>query len=233
MHPEVTALLALQKEDEVVEEIQSRMDAVAPRLEALDAAREKAQRAMRQLQASIDTDERKQHDAAHRLADHKIRHEHNMAQLDQVKRMREATAAVAQVEMGRKVLVELEGEVRDLGNRVTNARQALSEQQARISELEEQQASLRQAIEAETKVLEAEMKSAQTARSHKAKDVPAPLLSKYDRIRARRRSKSVFQLDGGACGACNTAIPVQRRSSMGATGACEVCEGCGVLMYSE
>ncbi len=233
MHPEVTALLALQEEDEVLEGIQSRMDAVAPRLQALDAAREKAQRAMRQLQGSIEVDERKQHEVAHRLAEHKIRHDHNMAQLDQVKRMREATAAVAQVEMGRKVLVELEGEVRDLSNRVTNARQALSEQQARIAELDEQQASLREEIAGETKALDAEMKVARVARDAKAADVPRVLLSKYDRIRARRRSRSVFPLDGGACGACNTAIPVQRRSSMGTTGACEFCEECGVLMYAE
>ncbi|NBW66428.1 hypothetical protein EBR44_11795 [bacterium] len=52
-----------------------------------------------------------------------------------------------------------------------------------------------------------------------------------DRIRVRRQPEAVFAMNGYSCGACDTAIPMQRRHSMSTTGAIDVCEGCGVLMY--
>jgi predicted nucleic acid-binding Zn-ribbon protein len=61
--------------------------------------------------------------------------------------------------------------------------------------------------------------------------VTASLRSKYDRIRVRRQPEAVFAMNGFSCGACDTAIPMQRRHVMSNTGAIEVCEGCGVLMY--
>ena len=36
---------------------------------------------------------------------------------------------------------------------------------------------------------------------------------------------------GDACGACYTAVPMNRRSQMRMTGAVEGCEACGVMLY--
>ena len=36
----------------------------------------------------------------------------------------------------------------------------------------------------------------------------------------------------GACGNCDTSLPVQRRHEMARTGAIEMCEACGVLLYA-
>jgi hypothetical protein len=58
------------------------------------------------------------------------------------------------------------------------------------------------------------------------------MLSTYDRVRTRRRSETVFPLRGPSCSACDTAIPTQRRAAMAASGALEMCEGCGVLLYA-
>jgi hypothetical protein len=38
-------------------------------------------------------------------------------------------------------------------------------------------------------------------------------------------------LNGGACGACNTAIPMSRRASIKAGGVIDACENCGVILY--
>jgi predicted nucleic acid-binding Zn-ribbon protein len=62
--------------------------------------------------------------------------------------------------------------------------------------------------------------------------VPEGLRSKYDRIRGgKKRTEAVFAMSGMSCGNCDTAIPMQRRHVMNNTGAIDVCEGCGVLMY--
>jgi predicted nucleic acid-binding Zn-ribbon protein len=62
--------------------------------------------------------------------------------------------------------------------------------------------------------------------------VPRSILSKYERIRGREKSFALYQLRGAACGRCNTAIPLQRRNVMAAGRTIEVCEGCGVLLYT-
>jgi uncharacterized protein len=51
-------------------------------------------------------------------------------------------------------------------------------------------------------------------------------------VRTRRRAETVFPLRGPSCSACDTAIPTQRRAAMAATGALEMCEGCGALLYA-
>jgi len=42
----------------------------------------------------------------------------------------------------------------------------------------------------------------------------------------------VFPLRGHSCANCDTVIPLQRRSAMLGSGATEICEGCGVLLYA-
>jgi predicted nucleic acid-binding Zn-ribbon protein len=232
VHADVVALLALQKEDDLLDAIRRKIDSMAPRLAALDQVRDRAATAMRQLQGAVEADEKKQRDLSQRLTDHKVRHERNVAQLDQVKRMREATAAMAQVEMGRKVLLELENELRDVSSRVTNGRKALNEQQASFAELEAEQAAAREALRQERERLDGDLQAAGVIREQAATLVTMTLRYKYDRIRARRRNQSIFVLSAGACGNCDTAVPVQRRKVMVQTGVIELCEACGVLVYA-
>ena len=233
MHPDVKALIALQAEDEIVEGIMLELDAIAPRLAALDAVRARTIKSVNELRGTIEADERKRVDLSGRLTDHKARHDKNVAQLDVVKRMREATAAVSQVEMGRKVLIELEGSLRDVTNRVNEARRVLADREAELAVLDSEQVAARQALQEERDVLTKKLVEAQKARDAEAAGINPPLRHKYDRIRQRRRAQSLFALVAGACGSCDTAIPVHRRQAMTTSGSVEVCEACGVLIYAK
>jgi len=226
------ALLALQAQDDVVDELRGRLDALAPRLAELDQVRQRAVRAIEETRAGVDADERRQRELEGRVSDHRQRHERNVAHLDSVKRMREATAAMLQVEAGRKLLMEEENELRALVGRVADGHASLKKQEANLEELDVSQADARAEIEAERAELGGEYAAASGARKSLAADVEAALLQKYDRIRNRRRSQAVFALDNGACSCCDTAVPVQRRSMMATTGIIEVCEACGVLLYA-
>lgn len=233
MHPDVAALLAVQAEDDIVDGIVAQLDAIAPRLVALDTARATTVRTIEELRLQIDQDEKKRAELAERLSDHKQRQERNVAQLDVVKRMREATAAVSQVEMGRKILLELENNVRELVTRLADARKALEMRQSELERLDAEQQATRDAINAEQTALQASLAGARAARDAKAEKVSAQNRKMYERIRARRRSTSLFALESGACGSCDTSIPVQRRNAMSSSGAIDVCEACGVLIYAK
>lgn len=233
MHPDVAALLAVQAEDDIVDGIVVQLEAIAPRLVALDTARAQTVKAIEELRLQIDQDEKKRAELAELLNDHKQRQERNVAQLDVVKRMREATAAVSQVEMGRKILLELENNVRELVSRLAETRKALDMRQSELERLDSEQAGARETINAEQSALQASLAKARAARNAKAEKVNATLRAKYDRIRARRRSTSLFSLESGACGSCDTSLPVQRRNAMTSTGEIDVCEACGVLIYAK
>ena len=226
------ALIALQAQDDVVDALQSRLDALAPRLAELDQVRQRAIRSIEETRAGVEADERRQRELEGRISDHRQRHDRNVAHLDAVKRMREATAAMLQVEAGRKLLMEEESELRSLSGRVSDGHASLKRQEASLQELDAAQADARAEIEAERAELGGEFAAASGARKSLASEVEAVLLQKYDRIRNRRRSQALFALDGGACSCCDTAVPVQRRSMMASTGVIEVCEACGVLLYA-
>lgn len=226
------ALLALQQQDNVVDEITSRVEAILPRLRALDAARDQAQRTLDEGRALVEGDERRQREIEGRLSEHRQRHERNQAHLDSVKRLREATAAMLQVEAGRKLLLEEENELRALVGRVADGHGFIKRQEEALAGLDREQAAAREAVTAERGALEAELTAARQARTVLAARVEGGVLRKYERIRTRRRAQAVFALNGGACGNCDTAVPIQRRRMMSSTGAIEVCEGCGVLLYA-
>jgi predicted nucleic acid-binding Zn-ribbon protein len=226
------SLLALQRQDDVVDDVVSKVEALAPRLRALDAARDHAERQLTETRAMVEADERRHRELEGRLSDHRQRHERNLAHLDAVKRMREATAAMMQVEAGRKLLLEEESELKSLAARVADGHGAIRRQEEDLVALGQSQAEAREAIATEQAALEARLAEERGVRGGIAVGVEGGLLHKYDRIRSRRRSQAVFPLDGGACGCCDTAVPVQRRKQMVASGIITVCEACGVLLYA-
>jgi predicted nucleic acid-binding Zn-ribbon protein len=226
------SLLALQAQDDVVDELRSRLDALAPRLAELDQVRQRTVRSIEETRAAVDADERRQRELEGRISDHRQRHDKNVAHLDAVKRMREATAAMLQVEAGRKLLMEEESELRSIVGRVADGHSSIKRQQAALDELDLAQADARTTIEGERAGIASELAAAEGGRSGLAKAVDGGLLAKYDRIRNRRRAQALYALDAGACGCCDTAVPVQRRSMMASKGLIEVCEACGVLLYA-
>jgi len=94
------------------------------------------------------------------------------------------------------------------------------------------QSEARSSLEADRAAIDAELSSVKATRDEHARVVPRSMLGSYDKVRRRRRAEAVFPLRGPSCGSCDTAIPTQRRASMAATGALEMCEGCGALLYA-
>lgn len=225
-------LLKLQQQDDVVDGLVRRIETLTPRLASLDVARANAVRTLEETRTLVDADERRQREIEGRISDHRQRHERNLAHLDAVKRMREATAAMAQVEAGRKVLLEEESELRGLVSRIADGHAAIRRLEKGLADLDEEQAADRSQIGEERAQLQEELGAARGVRQQLALAVDSSVLHKYDRIRNRRHTQAVFALNGTACSSCDTAVPVQRRKMMATTGAIEVCEACGVLLYA-
>jgi len=232
MQQEVEALLALQQDDLKIREIESQIRALDPQLAELDKRRDQAAAALVRAETLIQTEEKKQRELQARLAQHKLMQERNLHQLDDVKRMREATAATAQVESTRRLMAEDESELAILGRRIAEMNTAIANAKQALADVEEEQQATRPEIEGKRSSLQEDLGAAKKDRDDRAVAVSRPMLGKYDRIRGKR-VMALYALRGGSCGNCDTAVPMQRRNVMAGSGQIEVCEACGVLLYAE
>jgi predicted nucleic acid-binding Zn-ribbon protein len=232
VHPDVAALLAVQDEDVAIHDLETRLAELVPRLDAMAHDRDRAIAALQQARKSAESEERRRADVAARVSQHRALQEKNQQTLGNVTSMREATAATAQLEQAKRMIDEDERELSAIGQRLAEANRLVSDRERVASELETTQLQAKESLSADKQELEERLADARRIRDEKAKQVPRNLLSRYDRIRSRKRVHAVFPLRGHSCGHCDTMIPLQRRSVMTGTGATEICEGCGVMLYA-
>jgi hypothetical protein len=232
VHQDLEALLALQADDDVIDGLDRKLRALGPRIAELERRRKAVADHLAAAEANAEADERKHRELERRLADHKQRQERNLAHLDSVKRMREATAAMAQVEQAKKILIEEESELQALSRRIADGHKAIVAHRDALAAQDEEQATEREAIARERADIEGAIAEARAKRTQTSARVPRAILAKYDRIRGRKGEQAIFALRGPSCGHCDTAIPMQRRNIMLGTGQIEVCEACGVLLYA-
>jgi len=232
MQQEVEALLALQEDDLKIREIENQIRSLDPELAELDKRRDQAAAALARAQTAIQAEEKKQRELQGRLAQHKQLQERNLHQLEDVKRMREATAATAQVESTRRLMAEDESELAILGRRIAEMNATITSSRQALEAIEAEQQAARPEIETKRTALQSQLDEAKRDRDGRAVSVSRPMLGKYDRIRGKR-DQALYALRGGSCGNCDTAVPLQRRNMMAGSGQIEVCEACGVLLYAE
>jgi len=194
--------------------------------------RDRALVALTQVRQTAQAEEERRRDVAARVSQHRALQEKNQAALNHVTSMREATAATAQLEQAKRMIDEDERELALIGPRLVEANRLSEERERVVRDLEEAQARARDSLTADQRALEEQIAIAKRDRAEKARSVPRALLSRYERIRSKKRIYAIFALRGNSCGHCDTTIPLQRRSLMSGSGATELCEACGVMLYA-
>lgn len=232
MHPDVAELLAVQTDDIEIYGLEERLATLMPRLDAIAKEQERAAVALDQARQAVDAEERRQRDVRGRLDQFRQLEERNQAQLNAVTSAREATAATAQLDQARRMIGEAQRELDGISHRLTDLRHAVTDRDHALRDIERAQKELRSSLDADRATIEAQLADAHKRRDERAAHVPRALLSRYDRIRSKKRVHAIFPLRGSSCANCDTVIPLQRRSAMVGSGATEICEGCGVLLYA-
>jgi len=232
VNPDVAALLDVQADDLKMYGIEDRITALGPRLAALEVERKRADEALNATRQQVESEEKRQRDIQDRLRQHRELRDKSETLLGQVTSPREAAAAMAQIEQAKRFIADEERDLETLGQRLAELRKAVGEREKALQDVEQRQHEARSSLAADKASLEKELSEVRGEREKKAQAVPRSLLTRYDRIRQKRRTTAIFPLRGQSCAHCDTAIPVQRRSTMAATGNTELCEGCGVLLYA-
>jgi len=229
---DLSALLALQEDDLAIHGIETRLAALEPRIRELDTRRQRIVDGITRQTALVSAEEKKQAFLKDKISEHRALIDRNQVQLDAVKTMRQATAASAQMEQARKIVAGEESDLLAINRRLEELRGALGGANSELAACEAEQATARGEVTTQRAELEGELVTAQQKRAASAKGVPDALRSKYDRIRNKKRVQVVVALNSLSCGACDTAIPMQRRHAMMSGTTIEMCEVCGVPMYN-
>jgi predicted nucleic acid-binding Zn-ribbon protein len=232
MHPDVQSLLAVQKDDLEIYGLESRMAALAPRLATLEKERGRAAQELDRARKAIEVEEARHREAQLRVETHRQLVERSQRAYESVTTPREATAAMTQLEQTKRMVDDSERDAQQIQGRINEMRHHVADLENALVDVEHRQSDARSAIDAERAEIESQLAQARAKRDATAQAVPRSMLTKYDKVRSRRRAETVFPLRGPSCSACDTAIPTQRRAAMAASGSVEMCEGCGALLYA-
>ena len=232
MNPDIAALLEVQTDDLAIHALERNIEQLMPKVNALNIECTKAEAAVNQAAQLAEAEEKRRGEIQGRIENHRQLHAKNQAVLNVVTTQKEATAATAQLEQVTKIIAEEERELGAIGQRITEVRALVEERRARLAELEAERETAKESIAADRSRFETDLNTVRIDRNTKAGAVARPLMSTYDRIRSKKRIHAIFPIRGTSCSNCDTAVPLQRRTQMVATGKTEVCEGCGVLLYA-
>lgn len=232
MHSDVIHLLAVQQDDLALLALEKRLAALAPRLAALERERDQVAQQLERVRSAVAAEETRHREALQRVESTRALGERSQRQFESVTSPREAAAAHAQLEQTRRMMAEADAGAQQIVAQLGELRHQAAAYEQALREVESRQVDARAALEGERAEIEALLAAARRQRDDSARAVPRPLLALYDRVQRRRRGETVFPLRGVSCGACDTAVPTQRRAQMAITGALEMCEGCGVLLYA-
>ena len=122
MSTDLDSLLALQADDVVIHGLEERMSALEPRIRELDQRKQRTLDAIGRTSTAVAAEEKKQAWLRDKLAEHKLLIERNQAQMDAVKTMKQATAAVAQMEQARKIVAGEESDLLAINRRLEELR---------------------------------------------------------------------------------------------------------------
>jgi predicted nucleic acid-binding Zn-ribbon protein len=232
VHPDLQSLLNLQEKDKAVDAVKASIDALTPEQQALDDELVHAAQALDDAQRAVSGAEARKAELEGRIAGYKSLQERRRQQLDFVRGAKEASTLTAEIDMARGVLVKEEADFLRSGDAIVEAEKRVKDAEKAHAAAVEKQVEPRAALLQKREELGGELAAAQAERSAATKDVKAPLLAKYERIRRGRAPLAVFPLSHNACGHCFTAVPTQRRMLVQQGQSIESCEVCGVLLYA-
>jgi predicted nucleic acid-binding Zn-ribbon protein len=232
MHPDVQSLLAVQQDDLQVYALEGQLADLAPRIAALEKERGKIAGTLERARKAVEAEESRQREARGRIETHKQLAERSQRQYESVTTPREANAALVQLEQTKRMVQESERDADQIQGRINEMRHQVADLETQLADVETRQAETRASLDADRARIEGELGQATGKRDGLARAVPPRMLATYEKVRSRRRAEIVFPLRGASCSACDTAIPTQRRAAMASTGALEMCEGCGMLLYA-
>ena len=231
MHADLVKLLDLQAKDSAVVEVERQLEALGEETGVLDQALDRAREGLEAAKRAAVEAARRRDELEQKIESYRVLQERRQQRLEHVRNPKEASTLMAELDLARSVVAKEENDWVRSSEAVTQAQFKAAEEERNVGAVAEGQAPERERLAARRQELEVELAQAQQAREHSASQLDRPLRIRYDRLRKARSGDVIVPLVNGACGACHTSIPLNRRSQIKAGTVVDNCEVCGAILY--
>jgi len=231
MHADLVKLLDLQGKDSAVADVERRLEALGEETGVLDQALNRAQEVLEAARRSAADAARRRDELEAKIESYRVLQDRRQQRLEHVRNPKEASTLMAELDLARSVVAKEENDWVRSSDAVTQAQFKAAEEERNVAAVEEGQAADRDRLAARRSELETELAAARQAREESAARLDRPLRVRYDRLRKSRSGDIIVPLLNGACGACHTSIPLNRRSQIRSGAILDNCEVCGAILY--
>ena len=231
MHADLVKLLDLQAKDSAVAEVERRMEALQEETGVLDQALERARQGLEAAKRAAGDAARRRDELEQKIESYRVLQERRQQRLEHVRNPKEASTLMAELDLARSVVAKEENDWVRSSDAVTQAQFKAAEEERNVGAVAEGQVIERARLAERQRALEAELAQAQREREDSASRLDRLLRIRYDRLRKARSGEVIVPLLNGACGACHTSIPLNRRSQIKAGTVVDNCEVCGAILY--
>jgi len=231
MHPELAKLIDLQSKDAAVAAAEQRLTNLSRETVGLDAALQRARDSLEGARRAAADGQRRRDELETKIETYRILQDRRRQRLEQVRNPKDASTLMTELDLTHSVMAKEENDWVRSAEMVLQLEVKVRDEERNLAVLEAAQAPERSEVAQRRAVLEAERDEALRIREESAGHLGKALSGRYDRLRRTRSSDVVVPLVGGACGACHTAVPLNRRSQIKAGNVIDACEACGAILY--
>jgi predicted nucleic acid-binding Zn-ribbon protein len=231
MHADLVKLLELQAKDAVLSQVDQRYTALDEATLVLDQALQRAREALDAAHRALADGQRRRDELEAKIESYRVLQDRRRQRLEQVRNPKEAATLMAELDLTRSIMAEEENNWVRSADAVAQLEQKVQSEALNLKAVEAAQAPERKTVAGQRAGLDAERAAALTERHAAAALIEKPLRIRYDRLRKSRSSDVVVPLVGGSCGACHTAVPLNRRSQIKSGAVLDGCEACGAILY--
>jgi predicted nucleic acid-binding Zn-ribbon protein len=231
MHADLVKLLDLQAKDAVVADVERRLEALRGEFTTLDQALEQARAGLDSARRAAADASRRRDELEAKIESYRLLQDRRRLRLEHVRNPKEASTLMAELDLARSVVAKEENDWVRSAETVTQLERKAAEEEVSVGQVEESQAPERAQLDARRAELEAELAAAHASREAAAAQLDRSLRTRYERLRKSRLTEVVVPLVANGCGACHTAVPLNRRSQIRSGAVIEGCEACGAILY--
>ncbi|OGR47732.1 MAG: hypothetical protein A2X37_04255 [Elusimicrobia bacterium GWA2_66_18] len=225
------SLVALQEKDSALDSIQKEIDAVPPRLAALEADLASEKRLLDAAKAKILELEKKKKSKELDVAAKEEAARKHAGQLNDLKSNEAYKVMQAEIEKEKAAVGDIETEILQIMEQIDAARIEEKAAVVEFNKTNEFSKKDREKLEAELSHAQGRHATAKAERDATAAPVPPELMRIYDHIRSRGKPDAIVPVIDGHCGSCQINISPSMAAEVAKQKALVNCDSCQRILY--
>ncbi len=231
MKEDVQLLIDLQEMDQHILKGRKQQDKLREEQEVLAKKAEKLSSIIAQLNAEIDQFGQERGEVQQALLQENDNIEKAESRLPEIKTQKEYLAVLKEVDIAKKQAKDLQDKLSSSDDAVATLEADQAEKQQELEELQENNDSRANEIQAELDKIDASLVSEDKKREKLAKGVPADIRKKYELLLVRRKGIALVEARSCTCMGCNMHLPPQFFNTMLKKQGIDGCPHCNRLLY--